>query len=117
MIKGFEEYTYDLSEEEKNHARYVYRMLIRTAEPITNAEICEKLDKLGIKTSGPRIRKMINWMHIHGHLPNLIADSRGYHFAQNRQQLADYAESLHGRIHAIRGRYERVIADLKQWEK
>lgn len=115
MIKGFEEYTSNLTDEEKDIAREVWRILDKTNAPMTNKEICKKLAGTGLNTSAPRLRKMINWMHIKGHLPRLIATSKGYHFAKNRQELSDYAESLKGRIMAIEGRWKRTIQDLKEW--
>ena len=117
MIKGFEEYTHDLTEEELEMARNVWTILQASRpDPITNTKICEKLSARGFETSSPRVRKMINWMHIKGHLPNLIASSKGYHFAESRQELSDYVQSLQGRIMAIQGRWKRSLEDLKNWK-
>lgn len=117
MLSGFEEYTYDLSEEEKEIAREVWKILDQSNRPVTNKEICQRLkDEKSISTSGPRVRKMINWMHTSGHLTNLIASSKGYYFASSKDELADYADSLRGRINAIGSRWQQVMKDLKNWK-
>lgn len=117
MLKGFEKYTAKLSEDEKKIARKLWRLLHDSPEFITNIEIQAALSQQGITTSAPRVRQMINWMHIKGYLPNLIASSRGYSFARSLQELANYAESLQGRVMAIEARRQRTILDLKHWKK
>lgn len=116
MLQGFEEYTHDLTDEETDIARKVWKILNEASGPITNKEICKTLKAQGIETTPPRVRKMINWMHIKGHLTNLIASSKGYHFAETKKELNDYVSSLRGRILAIQGRWKRAMEDLKNWE-
>jgi hypothetical protein len=116
MIVGFEDYTMDLTEEERGFARQMYRYMkdkFNDGLPVTNRKIQEAmLMKHGFEVTAPRIRKIIAWMHINGHLPRLVASSNGYSWAEDDKALIDYAASLKGRREAIHMRYEAVMKTL-----
>jgi len=121
MITGFEEQTKDLTAEEKRQARFAWQGMqaaFHEGRSITAGQIATIIcSRTGVRPGGPRIRKMINWMHISGHLPGLIADSNGYRRAQSRQELESYLESLASRISAIRGRYKATERDIKNLDQ
>lgn len=116
MLTGFEDITYDITEEEKVISREIWKMLNKADRPLTNGDIEGQLATANIHTSAPRIRKMIAWMHTNGYLPRLIATSEGYYFAKNREELRNYISSLEGRINAIGARYQAAVYDLKVWK-
>jgi hypothetical protein len=119
MLKGFEDQTKELSDKEKVLARIIWRYLnnaFTSNESITNSQLSRKLKAdTGEKLSGSRIRKIINWMHTHGHLPGLIASSKGYAQARSIEQLSDYEDSLKGRLKAIQGRLIAVRRDINSF--
>lgn len=121
MIIGFEEQTKDLSDEEKRLARIAWRAIagaFRSGTSITNGEIASYVQQeSGVRPGGPRIRKMINWMHVEGHLPGLVADSKGYRQAKTHKELAEYASSLESRIGAIRARWMATQRDLRNYNQ
>lgn len=116
MINGFEDETHDLTEEEKKLTRFAWRAMnyaFNAERTITNKEIANFIrHNTGVKVGSPRIRKMINWMHVQGHLPNLIASSNGYGKAKDMKELMAYADSLRGRIKAIQARLDAVKKDI-----
>lgn len=118
MIPGYSKQTEDLTDKEKRIARIVYGYIVHSPRWISNAEIRDRLrrEKM-IKSSGPRIRKMINWMHLNGHLANLATSEKGYKIAQTKQELLDCKSALSSRIGAIQARLDQVENDLKLWDK
>lgn len=120
MLTGFEEITHDLSDKEKDQAGHVWRVMQHSflnGQSITNAEISSLVeDEYGYSLSGPRIRKMINWMHTEGHLPRLIATSKGYSRAKTAKELLDYLKSIEGRLNSIHSRYKAIQRDLSQFD-
>lgn len=116
MLKGFEEQTKDLNNAEKAQGRIVFRLLLSEFEKgrtITNKEICDHVkEKTGEPISGPRMRKIINWLHVNGHLKGLIATNNGYGKAKDAEELLSYVESLEGRIQAIQQRADAVQRDI-----
>lgn len=115
MINGFEQYTHDLTDDEKKDARIVHRIIQSRwlFQPISNKEIRAIMkQEYSIIVSDARIRKMIAWMHFHGYLQGLIASSKGYHKAQSIQELQEYHQSLNDRAGAIKARAFAVQRDI-----
>lgn len=116
MIEGFYDQTHELTDEERHLSRFAWRAMnyaFSIEKTITNNEISDHIKKqTGVKVSPPRIRKMINWMHTQGHLPRLVASSKGYARAKDVSELMDYAKSLTGRINAIQARLNAVKKDI-----
>lgn len=107
MITGFENETYDLTDYELQQVLPAIRSGLLTKEgvdkAVTNKAIVAGLDvNMGIKTNEVRVRKIINFIRNKNMVPQLIASSKGYYVASNRQEVVDYIESLKGREMAIR---------------
>ncbi|MFY8161624.1 MAG: hypothetical protein ACOVNU_09870 [Candidatus Kapaibacteriota bacterium] len=108
MVKNFEEYTYDVTDEE----RVIIPILIKglstkTKEnPIHSDDICKKLNEYFLKSnmnitiSGARLRKLTNLLRSKGVLP-IIATSKGYYCSFDKLEIRNQIESLEDRARAI----------------
>ena len=104
MINGFEEETSPLTEEEmKLVPKFVnsFNSKIGESMAINSAEIEYKFRILGVKITGPRIRKIVNYIRLNRLVKNLIATSKGYYIEDNPEKLKKYVESLRQRASAI----------------
>tara|TARA_R110000751_G_scaffold167191_3_gene273083 strand:+ start:396 stop:767 length:372 start_codon:yes stop_codon:yes gene_type:complete len=98
MIKGFETITADLSQDELDMIQPIIKGLNNKQGKdmaITGTKICK-----AINTTGPRLRKMINYIRTNNLLPGLCSTSNGYFVAQNIYEMQDYIISLKQRIKA-----------------
>jgi len=59
------------------------------------------LAERGIKTSPPRVRKMIHAIRCEGMIVNLISTGSGYHIAESITEMDVYIKSLNERIGQI----------------
>lgn len=105
MITNFEEITKELNQHEHDVIVpiliKVLRQRVGKDRAITNRTIVSELKKMNIKTSSPRIRKMIHFIRITGTVTRLIATSKGYFVPRTKAQLEKYIESLHQRVNSI----------------
>lgn len=106
MITNFEELTEELTEQELNRIVPALIRGLRTKigkeNTITNKQMKEGLEEIcNIKTTEPRIRKMIQYIRISGSIERLIATSKGYYISNDVQELKDYLESLMQRADSI----------------
>ena len=105
MIEGFEDETAYLSDYEKDTLLPVivrglnWRMGIECV--ITNAEMVKALKKYGFKTTGARIRKIINYIRVKKLVINLISSSKGYYRTNDPEEVRKYVHSLMQRASAI----------------
>ena len=98
MIKGFEEITADLSNDELQMVQSIIKGLINKQgkdKAITGAKICDAMN-----LNGARLRKIINHIRINNLLPGLCSSKNGYFIAANIDELNDYLISLKQRIKA-----------------
>lgn len=96
MIKGFEDYTYELTNYEKELVEKLIKGLspkIGRSNAVTSTVICKSLNIVG-----PRLRKLINHIRITNQLAGLCSTSKGYFVAENLGELDDYIISLKQRI-------------------
>jgi|TARA_R110001632_G_scaffold160610_2_gene278909 hypothetical protein len=96
MIKGFEEYTYELTNYEKELVEKLIKGLspkIGRSNAVTSTVICKSLNIVG-----PRLRKLINHIRITNQLAGLCSTSKGYFVAENLGEIDDYIISLKQRI-------------------
>lgn len=104
MINGFIEETKSLTEDELKLVNLFVRGFcdkIGEANAITSEEIIKKLRTTGVKITGARIRKIVNYIRVHHLVINLVATSKGYYIENDPLKLKNYIESLHQRAHAI----------------
>ena len=69
--------------------------------PIKAADIISSMKANGYKMSGPRLRKICNYIRTNSLLP-LIATSKGYYVSYDKQQILDQIQSLQERADAIK---------------
>ena len=106
MIKNFEEYTHELTSDE----RLVVQRIIRRFENlkgkqniVTGEQIRDGINNnLNLKFDTVRIRKMIQFIRTNDLIAGLIATSKGYYVANTSEEIEDWIESLKSRENAIR---------------
>ena len=123
MLKGFEEQTNELSDYEK---KVIVPILIRGFQNkvgkercITNKEICNTLNtemNLQVKLNEPRIRKCIYYCRSNNLIPRLIATSKGYWIATDKQELIEWANTIQGRINAIQETLSYANKQVLEWD-
>ena len=106
MVTGFENYTASLTPYERELLVPVIsdglKKRIGSKYAIKNKDICRILWANGYeKVTEARMRKCINFIRIHGLVPHLVANSKGYYVATSIQEVEEYAESLRERAEAI----------------
>jgi len=106
MITNFEKITEELTIDEQKIVNILvkrFREKQGRQNEITNKKIVAALwNHYQIKTTEPRIRKIINFIRIRSLLPGLIATSSGYYLTANPKELETYIQSLKDREEAIR---------------
>jgi hypothetical protein len=115
MIIGFDKETHELTEKELKLLPTVVSGLqkkIGKENAVTNKQMVDGLKKYGIKTSGPRIRKIIHHIRITGTIERLMATSNGYYISNDINELDDYIKSLVQRSESI-----AKIADQLQFQR
>lgn len=96
MIKGFEDYTYELNDIELLIVDDIIKGLgarIGKDDAITSTVICNRLN-----INSGRLRKMINFIRITNQLPGLCSSKKGYFVAKTIKEIEDYMISLKQRI-------------------
>lgn len=105
MITNFEEYTKELTENERDFIMPILVKVLRARRKdnqITNGEMVSKLwEKFNLKTSEPRIRKIISVIRNTGLVVGLIGTAKGYYSTNNKQEILDYIETMEQRKESI----------------
>jgi hypothetical protein len=104
MIINWEEYTHELTDKEKKMVPRIIQGIVKRVgkeKAITNKEICSILESEGMKTSGPRVRKIFNFIRSEAIIKNIVATSDGYFIATTQEEINDYIESIYARSNAI----------------
>lgn len=120
MILNFEEYTHDLTEYELLLVpKFVqgFSTKVGKVHAVTAKMIEEKMTASGSKVSGPRIRKIVNYIRNMGLVEGLVATSTGYYISTDLQEVSDYIESLESREGAIRVVREGMENYLRRLKK
>lgn len=102
MITGFEEITEELTQEEYTLVDVLIAGFSkRTSQnPIKAPEIIRKMQEGGYKITGPRLRKLCNYIRRNGLLP-LIATSSGYYCSTDPVDIQKQITSLQERAEGI----------------
>ena len=113
MIPSFEEHTHELT---KYDLEVLLPLMVAglkhkigITRVITNPEICRALKSQGYEVNEPRIRKLIFFIRQNNLVPKLIASSKGYWVATNKQEVEVWIESLKSRISALQETYEYAL--------
>ena len=114
----FEQETSKLSEYEMDELMPVMVKCLQNKvgkeNAVTNCYMVEKMQEHGYKISEARVRKIINYIRIHGLIDRLMASSKGYYITEDKNEMWDYVQSLIGREEAI---HEVRLAMESQLEK
>lgn len=106
MIAGFEEITYELTNDEKQLAErlaYVLSSRVGVKNAITSEQIIKGFKShYNVTLKSPRVRKMINYIRVNFLVKNLVANSRGYYIENDAEKIDKYIESLLQRAVAIK---------------
>ncbi len=106
MLKGFDEHTAPLTDEERYRLVPAVVNILKAAKgrrrAVTNNDIATILRDEGRKPSSARIRKLINHIRNNDLIIGLIATSNGYYIASCEEELIEYEDSLRGREEAIK---------------
>jgi hypothetical protein len=114
MINGFKEHTEPLNDYERGTLLPVIVRGLQTkigaSAAITNKEMADKMQEHGYKkVTGPRIRKIINFIRIQGLILNLVASSKGYYIENDIQERRKY-------VQGVKDRAASMLASLKNIE-
>lgn len=112
MIDGFETYSPELTEEDKKVAQWIARGIERRVgkdRAITNKEMRERLKERNIQLSGPKVRKIVQYIRVSGLVPLLMATSEGYCVARDLEEFDQYLESFRQRTRSM----EYTLQQLK----
>jgi len=104
MIINWELYTHELTDQEKKIVPRVIQGIVKRVgkqNAIKNAKMCQQLRIEGHLISGPRLRKILNFIRSTGIIRNIVATSDGYFIATTQKDLDDYRESINARVNAI----------------
>lgn len=117
MITNFEEYTASLNTYEKDMIVPQLVNFLKTRVgakyAIRNKDICRLFTEHGYqRLTEARVRKCINYIRIHGLVPHLIANSKGYFCATSVEQVENYITSLDERAKAIWAMRAALMRDL-----
>ena len=114
----FEQETSKLSEYEMDELMPVMVKCLQNKvgkeNAVTNCYMVEKMQEHGYKISEARVRKIINYIRIHGLIDRLMASNKGYYITEDKNEMWNYVQSLIGREEAI---HEVRLAMESQLEK
>jgi len=122
MIKGFEEYTRELNDDENASIDLVAEIIEESVGKdmsITNKEICELVTqhRCDVEISSPRMRKIIHIIRVTGKVENVLATSKGYYVAETQKEWLDYLDGLASRLDSIMDVQSAIIKQgiVKKW--
>ena len=98
MLKGYENITYELTDEEKEVVPLIVKGLLKRKgkeNAVTNKEIQDALD-----LTSARVHKIINYIRINDLIFGLCSSGNGYFMAKDLEELNDCMISLKQRIYS-----------------
>lgn len=105
MIKGFEEFTPDVTPEDIKVITIIVtglRKKIGKENAITNQKIRQAMnEKFGVILTDATMRKYIQYIRIHRLVDKLCASSNGYYVAANEHEFNEYIASLRQRTRSL----------------
>lgn len=124
-LTNFEEITYELDEYELEQLPSIVKHLkkkIGKDNAVTSTEVIEAYKNANKSMTGARWRKIINYIRKNHLIPFLMASSKGYYIATDKEDVRKYKESLKQRIQEITAVYDAIEyderhTDLKEYLK
>jgi len=121
MIPTFEEHTAPLTEYELNVLLPVmiqgFKTKIGKDKCVTNPQICKALKGKGYKITEPRVRKLVFYIRFNNLVPKLIASSKGYWIATNKEEVENWLSSVNAKIDALEETKKYAENMLFDWEE
>jgi hypothetical protein len=142
MIRTFEEYTKELSEDERlyiiRRILHILTLAIGKEKSVTNKQIMRDINVnnpipvskelkgnngntgfvvVNLKTSEPRIRHMIHILRVTDTLPLLVATSFGYYISNEKEEIETYIGSIEDRLRSIYDIRRALKRQMKTWGK
>ncbi len=119
MIPGFEDFTVDVVDSEKEvivTLAISLRKRIGKDNAITNAQMRQAIfDWQNIKIGGPKMRKYIQYIRVHNMVPWLCANSSGYYVASTYEEWIKYREGYRSRCRSMQ--FTMACMDIDQRQK
>lgn len=117
MIAGYEIETKPLDEYEKSTVlpRIVsgLSLLKKSGRILSSTRIIERLAREGITLTGPRFRKIINYIRVNHIVRGVVADDKGYAVVQDPDKILEYLDGLDSRIEAITAMRNALYEDYQ----
>ena len=105
MVENFEDETIDLNDEEKKLAEIVLNRFkicyLSEDNCIKQDEIIKRMREKNFRITGPRLRKIFNYLRSKGH--PLIATSKGCWYSTKASEIESQIRSLKDRRRALEG--------------
>lgn len=121
MIPTFEEQTAPLTDYELNVLLPLmiqgFKKKIGVDNCVTNPEICKALKAKGFKISEPRVRKLVFYIRFNNLVPKLIASSKGYWIATNKEEIESWLSSVNAKIDALEETKRYAQNMLFHWDE
>ena len=115
-MKNFEEITHEITDEEKQIAEDLCQILKKKTgknNALTNKDLRLHLEvSFNKHVTGPRLRKVIQFIRLNGLLNGLIATSSGYWITEDPEELNSWIESMKERENAVRASRQAGERDL-----
>lgn len=104
MIPGHEKQTHELTpyEMEQILPKVVKRMKTKLGKEnaVTNPQVVKAFKEHGFKLSGPRFRKIIQYIRVNGLIDGLVSHGKGYFVAVKKEDIKRNIESLDKKINS-----------------
>ena len=122
MLQGFEDYTADLTVQEIDVlVPFVVKGLERRVgieNAITSKQMCAGLNNFPrtavFNTKPPKLRKIVQYIRVHGLVPRLASSSKGYYICNDDLHFKEYLESLMARIESMTLTYDALEYQLNK---
>jgi|GEM_PF-1385247 len=90
-----------------------------TGNRITGSRIVSMLQARGYFSSGPRLRKMINYIRTHNLCAQrvVVAAGNGYYLTADRHEVQDQIDGLNSRIDSMRAVVDALLAQKQNLER
>ena len=117
MITGFEDYTERVTDREKygvipRIVGILQKHAVEKTNVMTGSRIMQLADMPA--SHGPRLRKFISYIRIHGLIPRLLSNQDGYWISSSREEIEECIQSQRDRITAQQAIVDSLTRDLSQ---
>jgi len=120
MITGFEQYTAELSDYERDT---LLPAVMRGMESkrgrenaISNKSAITKMKSVGYEITEPRFRKIMHVIRVSGMMPGIVADSNGYYIAVTNDEWEKYLDSIAERSKHIMSLRDALNDQYIKWK-